>query len=316
MPEQVLLIQALELSAATAVAVLLLCTWPWRSPGAVRVQLGWVLGSGLAFFLGSVLLGMHPRWPPQEDQERFLELLLPAVVAVECLAAFSRAPRWLAWTLRAVVAAGAALVLLDHTTYLDDLAGPGTREWSPAQAWAVQGGLGLALLAEWALLERLARRAPGPWLPLALAVACGGAAAAIMLSGYLTGGRIGLVLATALASAALAALVLPPLRQSAGAVGVGVVGLFGLVAIGLFFGKLTPAHAAVLFFAPLLGWLPEVAYLRKLRPAARHALRVGLVVIPLYVVLTQARETFIADSSAPSSPGEPTLQDYMDFRPE
>ena len=39
-----------------------------------------------------------------------------------------------------------------------------------------------------------------------------------------------------------------------------MVGLFSLLVIGHFFGELTTAHAILLLFAPLLGWLPELPY--------------------------------------------------------
>jgi hypothetical protein len=314
MPDAQLVLRAMWVSAVAAAAVFLLCGWTRRSPHSARVQLGWVLGIGLAFFVGGLVLEVRLRWPPQEDQQRLLVLLLPAVVAVECVGAFARTPQWLRWTLRTIIAFAAARVLLDRTTYLADLAGPDTREWTPAQAWCVLGGLGLALIAVWALLERLARRTPGPWLPLALACACASAAVVIMLSGYLTGGRLGLALAAALAGAALSALALPPPRSCTGAIGVGVVGLFSLLVIGRFFGQLTTPHAVLLLCAPLLCWLPELPYVRRLPAGGRGLLMVALVALPLSVIRTEAHHKQDDASLAPGTPAEPTLQDYLEFK--
>ena len=86
-----------------------------------------------------------------------------------------------------------------------------------------------------------------------------------MLSGYASGGQIGLPLAMRLAAAGLAAaFVLPPSSRNDAPLGVAIVGLFSLLVIGHFFGQLTTAHAALLLFAPLLGSLPEIPYLRGL----------------------------------------------------
>src|SRR5690348_8083974 len=170
-----------SLAAAAAAGVLLACAWPWRAAGPGRVAAGWVLGVGLGFFLGCRLLGLWPHWPPREDQDRLLALLVPAVIAVELVAAFPPVPRWLTWLLRLVVAGGAARVLLDDTSYLTDLAGPGTREWTPEQARLILAGLALALATLWVLLALLARRPSSRSLPPALALACAAAAVAVML---------------------------------------------------------------------------------------------------------------------------------------
>src|SRR5207248_656499 len=115
--------------------VLLLCGLPWRTPRPAPLSAGWVLGVASGFFLGCWLLGLWPHWPPREDQDRLLLVLVPAVIGVELVAAFLRRSRWLVWLLRLVIAAGAARVLLHNTSYLMDLGGPGTREWTPVQTW-------------------------------------------------------------------------------------------------------------------------------------------------------------------------------------
>src|SRR5207247_6343293 len=115
-------------------------------------------------------------------------------------------------------------------SYLADLTGPDTRKWTPAQTWMILGGLAAALAGVWTALTVLARRtAPEPILSpgaeagrmtgrsvlLAVAVASGGAAITVMLSGYATGGEIGLPLAAALVGAVGGAvLVRQPFRGS------------------------------------------------------------------------------------------------------
>jgi hypothetical protein len=314
-PDPVAIVMAMGIAAAEALAVLLVCTWPWRAAGPARFDAGWALGLGLGTFLGCWSLGIRPAWPLQQDLDRLLALVLPAIVAIEVLAAFPRVPRWLVWTLRLAVAAATARVLLHGTSYLTDLTGPGTREWSPAQAWLVLGGCGALLAAVWTLLALLARRVRGYSPAVCLMVATTASAVAVMLSGYATGGQVGLPLAAALVGVTAASLVLrrsPPLT---GPPGVAVVALFSLLLVGRFFGELTSAHAVLLFCAPLLGWLPELPLLRRLPPWSRGLIRVILVGVLVFGVLASAYSKFVANSKAasPAATDEPSLKDYMDF---
>src|SRR5262245_16718949 len=157
MPDPVIILQASAVAALLAAAAVLLVG---------RARPAWLpaagaIGLGLGFVAGAWWLGLAPRLALREDKDRLFLLLLPAAVAVEVFAAFSRRALWLGWLLRLAVAVGAAPVLLHGSSYLTDVAGPGTREWSPAQTWYVLGALAAALVANQALLGRLARRAAG-----------------------------------------------------------------------------------------------------------------------------------------------------------
>ena len=243
-------------------------------------------------------------------------MIVTAVVALglELLAAFPGRLRWLIGLARLGVAAGAAPILLHNSIYLTDAAGPGTQEWSPAQAWMIPAGLALAMASVWAALLVLDRRTPGRSLPLAVSLACAGAAVTVMLSGYASGGQLGLPLAAGLAAVVIASLALAGPAEMRGVLGLGVVGLFALLIIGRFFGQVSTLNAALLFFAPLLGWLPELPFVRRMRPVLRGLARVGLTAAPVIVALALAQQKFVADSSRSSStPSEPSLQDYMDF---
>jgi len=315
MPDPVLIVTAMGVAAAAAAVVLLICGRPWRAARTAWFDAGWVLGVGAGFLLGCLVLGIRPHWPPREDQDRLLALVLPAILVVELLAPFPRVPRWLIWPSRSAVAASGAGVLLHGSSYLSDIAGPGTREWSLAQAWLVLGGLAAIQGVVWVLLAMLARRAPGLSHAVCLSVASAGAALTVMLSGYASGGQVGLPLAAALVGVAVAALVLPRALRATGPTGVAIVGLFSLVVIGRFFGQLTSAHAVLLFCAPLLGWLPELPYLRRLRPWARGLTRVILVGALVSAVVVDAQQKFVEGSNASSGsePEEPSIQDYKDF---
>ena len=211
--------------------------------------------------------------------------------------------------------AGGARVLLHGTSYITDVTGPGTSEWSPSLAWLIFGGLAALEATVWALLSLLARRAPGPSLPICLAVASAGAAVTVMLSGYATGGQVGLPLAAALMGATAAALVLTRASRATGPLGVPIVGLFSLLVIGRFFGELTSVHAILFFCAPLLGWLPELPYLRRLPSWARGLARVILVGRGLgrRRSCTEKVRSRLSIPVGDAGSKEPSVQDYMNF---
>ena len=168
-------VRGIAVAGSVSAAIVLALGWPWREPGRVRVGVSAGIGVGVAFLLGCLVMGITPHWPPREDVDRFLLLLLPAVVLVEVLAAVPKVPRYAAWVLRVVLAVAAAPVLLHNTVYLAELAGPGSRAWSAMEATLIVAGLAAALVGAWATLLPLARRPAGRTVPLRLAVVCGGA---------------------------------------------------------------------------------------------------------------------------------------------
>jgi hypothetical protein len=302
---------AMGLAFLTTALVLGLCTW-WSRRRASQpsrgIDCGWVLGIAAGSYLGCWLLGTWPHWPPREDLDRVLLIIIPAVLIVELLAALTKLG-WLAWALRAAIIVCGARVLLHGSRYL---AGSPTQAWSPAQTAMILGSLAGAQAAAWILLARLARRAPGISPVVGLAIAVGGSALTIMLSGYATGGQAGLPLSAALLGGAAVALVQPAAARADAPIGVGVVGLFSLLVIGRFFGDLRTDHALVLCAALLLAWLPELPRLRRLPSWARGLLRVLLVGLVVGAVLGDAARRFAAEWG-PTQPGakEPSIEDYM-----
>jgi hypothetical protein len=345
MPDPLRIMTACAAAAAVAAAVLLVCAWPWRSPSRVRAALGGVLGAGAGFAIGCWRLGLTPHWPPREDQDRFLLILMPAVIAVELLASIAgpsaggaaqeagqrteRTSRWLVLLLRLVVAAVAARILLHNSGYLADLAGPGTRAWSPQKSALVLAALSGAVIAVWAALLLLARRTccvagagasgtmrwgGGRSVVASVAVACGGGAMTVMLSGYASGGQLGLPLAAALMGIVIASLLIAGPLDLHGPLSIGVVGLFAVLVIGRFFGELASTHAALLGFAPLLAWLTELPRISRIGPRLRGVLRVVLTAVPVAFAVAQAQQAFVADSnSGPAGVLEPSLDDYMNY---
>jgi hypothetical protein len=315
MPDPLTMARVLGVTAMLPAVAVLLSGLLSRAPASPRSAVVALLGVAAAFCLGYHMFGLRLRWPPDEDQFRLVLLLLPAALLVEVAAAISPLPRWLAWLPRLAVAAAAAPVLLHNTTYLADLDGPGSREWTPTQAALILGGLGAALAAVWAALALVQKRSPGRSVPLAVALTCAGAAVVVMLSGYLTVGQLILALAAALGGAALAPSALPRSSLAPGLLGLGIVGLFALLVCGRLFGKLTTPHAVLLGLAPLLVWLPELPYARALPALARGVVRVLVVLVPLALVAAQAQQKFIEDSRPAAGAGEkePSIEDYMNF---
>jgi hypothetical protein len=313
MPDPTLILEALAIAAVVAGLAVLAFGFPWRSPRPARAGVGWVIGLGGAFYLACHhMTGVWPHWPPRDGAERLLIIVLPAALLVELLAALPLVPRWLAWALRLMVAASTAPVLLYNTIYL---ASTGTPEWSSAEAAVILGGMAAALAAVWALLGLLLRLAPGRSVPFALSVVCAAAGAAIMLSGDFTDGRLGLPLAAALAGAAAASLAVCGAPGASAGLGIGLIGLFSLLVIGRLFAGLPTEHAILLGLAPLLCWLPELPYVRRVPLWARGLARLALVAAPLALVVVQAQQQFVKNSASPSTPGadEPTIEDYMNF---
>ncbi len=160
MPEPLLLVKAVALAAGLAGMVQLLAWWSLGAFGVAvlpkvprlqqtRIAVGGALGVGIGFVAGARALGQWPHWPPIEDRDRFLTLLLPAAILVECLASLPRVRPWLAWGMRLVLSAVSAPILLYGTTYLAELTGPGSREWSDRQMATWLTGMAAALTILW-----------------------------------------------------------------------------------------------------------------------------------------------------------------------
>lgn len=325
MPDPLLMLRAAAAAGLASAVVMLMIGLLARARRRSLPSWSGVLGSVVGVLVGCVVLDVHPRWPPREDQDRLLWLLLPAVAMVELIGLSLQRPRWLAWSLRLMVAAIAAPVLLYGTVYLTDVAGPGTREWSVPRTWLILGALAGTLACVWTLLSLLARPISqtaadrpdwrGVSVLIALAVTCVGAGVCVMLSGYASGGQLGFPIGGAIAGPALAALIPKSRADLRGVLGFGVVGLFALLVVGHFFGEMTTTNAALLFLAPLLGWLPELPGLRRIGPRTLAPARVLLTTLLIALVLFFAQQKFADNSARTAAPeaGEPTVDDYLNF---
>ncbi len=318
MPDPLLFLKAVAVAALAAAAALLFSAWPWRTPRPGRLRLGRVLGVALGFFAGCWMLGVEPHWPPREDLDRLLLVLFPVAVLVELVPLLPRVPCWLVRVLHWAVVVGAAPLLLYNTSYLAALEGPGSREWTPLEACFILTGLAATFETVWLLLAQLAKCRGSRTLLLALAFACGATAMTVMMTGYASGGQVGLPLAAALLGLTAASLLLKGPFPINGSLGLGVLGLFSLVVAGRFFGALPTTYALVLFLSPLLAWLPEFLPALRKRPRLLAAGKLALAVIPVAAVLALVVQGFLQKS--PVGPGgngasmpQPSLEDYLNF---
>ena len=296
MPDPISILAVIGTALAVSALALVVFGWRGRKAGTSGVDIGWVVGPGAGLLLGCCVLGKIPRWPPGDDLDRLLLIVLPAVVLVELVGAFHRVPRLLVWLLRAVLATCIAPILLHGTEYITGEAEPDSATWSTTQAGMILGGLAAALGAVWALLGLLSARAGGIVPAICLAISCLGSGLAIMIHGYLSGGQATMALAGAVAGVIAATLVLRWSALGVRPLGMSIVLFYSLVVAGRFFGELSSTHAIVLFASPLLAWLPELPPARRLPPWARKLTRVLLVGLVVAAVVADEVRMFVANT--------------------
>lgn len=287
MPDLLLLLKAIALAAAVTGALV----WTARRFG----QAAGAIGAALGAIVGAWVLGLASHAPPRDAMERFLLVLLPVAAVAEAIP-----HRGTRTALRLVVAAAATPLLLHGSSYVTDLFGPGSREWSVRRTAEIEAGLAAALFLVWTAVTCLAERV-GRSVAIAVSGTAAAAGIAVMLSGYASGGQWGLALA-----AVAGVLALVGGRHPGAGIGVVLAGLFGLLMAGWLFAGLTPLNGALLFAAPLLAWLPEAL---PLGPRMRAGLRIGLTAVPVVIALVCAQQKFARDSAGPS-PGGASADDY------
>jgi hypothetical protein len=296
MPDPILFVKAMAVAAAASAVLALAVGWIRRPAGAGRINVACVLAIGLGLISGYWVLDLLPSGSPQSVRDRFLAIVLPAALGIELIAGHPGVPAMAAWGLRVVLACATPRILLHGSTYLVDPAVE-TSIGTSLEYMALGGGL---LIVAWGLLARLARRSPGVWLPLVLSETSLCAGVTVMLSAFPSGGEAALPLAATLAAVAGVLWLTSRPEASVGALGIGVVGLFGVLFLGRFFGELSTGRALAVFLAPLMCWLTELPWLRKLKPWKIGAIRIALVAIPLLIVVALAKRDFDRNMEANS----------------
>ena len=308
MPDPLLFLKAMGAAAIVSAVFVLAMGRLRRRVSATCLNSAWlnstcVLGTGLGLAVGCFVLSLRWAWPPVNGLDRFLTIVVPAVLGIELLAGFQSVPRRAAWFLRMSLAAAVPRILLHGSVYLKHLNGS-SNDWTPWQA-GIALAMSAALLAGlWGLLSWLTHRSPGVSIPLALGLTIQCAGLTVMMAGYIKGGAAAFPLAaTLVATTIVAGLIarrsgtpahfsVPTNCGAPALLGIGVVGLFGVLFIGRFFGRLSTGSALALLLAPLLCWATEMPLLRHRKPWLVGSLRLVLVAIPLAVVLALAKRDF------------------------
>ena len=298
MPEPLLYLKAMGAAACVSTLIVLAGWAVRRDADSTWRNIACALAMGLGLAVGYHILSLQLAWPPASGLDRMLTIVIPAAIGIELMAGFQSVPRPIAWLLRIGLAAAIPRILLHGSVYLS-----GEDDWSRSQIITAMAVCSVTLLGVWSLLMRLSRRSGGVSIPLALCLSIQSAGATVMMAGYIKGGAAALPLvAAAAATTIVAALTARGGRKAANVdfspiLGIGVVGLFSVLFIGRFFGRISTTCALTMLLAPLLCWVTELAPLKHRKPWLVGSLRLALVTIPLVVVLALAMREFDREMS-------------------
>ena len=297
MPDPLLYLQSI--GAATIVSTL--CVWAmvgWRpSSSVVGLNSASVVGMGLGLALGGHVLGLRLAWPPVNGLDRLLMIVMPMALGMELIACFECVPQRVAWLLRMSLAATTPRILLHGSVYLS-----GGNDHLPMwQSVVVMAVCAVLLAGVWGLLSALPERSAGDSIPLVLGLTIQCAGLTIMMAGYIQGGGAAIPLAATIVSTTIAAWLIqrrpgdPTHAHCPAIMGVGVVGLFGVLFIGRFFGRISNGCALAMLLTPLLCWVTELPFLRHRNPWLRGLIRLMIVSSVLAFVLFAAKRDFDRD---------------------
>lgn len=328
MPDPILYLKAsIAVVFASTLVVLALRLIIGKSARSFAGGIG-VLGIGAGLLVGYTLLQFAWTWPPANGLNRLLLIVLPAAAMLEFLAAVFAAPdrvfamnvspqiatheapkdvrkrtsrlQLLVVVSRLILSAAAGRILLHDSVYLGGIASNNPEAWTFMQMLLKLGCGSVGLIVVGTLLTRLSARDTSCSVAFSLVMAILSTGLSIMLAGYIKGGVAAIPLAAALAGATAAAFALkrycdnPTVDYLQGATRIGLVGLFGFVCIGHYFGQLTGPRAFVLFLTPLLCWISELPGLRSMSSRQKSAIQLIAVIISLATVVYFARCDFDA----------------------
>ncbi|MEO2015250.1 MAG: hypothetical protein ABGZ53_12845 [Fuerstiella sp.] len=297
MPDPLLYVQAMVSAASVSALCMLAMVATRRTARDAWLNSACVSGIGFGLAVGYYVLSLHLAWPPANALDRFLTIVIPVALGIELLAGFPCVPSWGAWFLRIGLTATMPRILLHGSVYLSGY----DSDWPLWRTNTALAVCAVLLTGVWALLALLSKRSPGVSISLALCLTIQCAGLTVMMAGYIKGGAAALPLVATLMATTIAARLI---SKRFGTVandrvlaitGIGVVGLFGLLFIGHFFGRLSTGSALTMLLAPLLCWATEMPLLRNRKPWLVGSLRLVLVAIPLAVLLGLAKRDFERD---------------------
>ena len=295
MPEPLLYLKTMAIVVVVSATSVLTMVAMWRSASKVWLNLASVLGVGIGLVVGYYVLAFRLAWPPVNGLDRFLTIVLPVTLGIELIAGFSSLPGWVAWVLRMSFAVMIPRILLHGSVYLSG------NDWTLWQAGTTMLVCALLLAMVWSLLFRLSQRSPGVSIPLALYLTTLCVGLTVMMAGYIRGGAAAFPLAAVLlASPIWSRWITKNCGKSdysgdSAVLGIGVAGLFGLLFLGIFFGRVSMICGLAMLLAPLFCWSTETPLLRHREPWVVGSIRLVLVAIPLLLVITAAKRNFDRD---------------------
>ena len=274
MPDPLVHLQATGTAAiVSALIVLMMARQRWFVM-THRWDTACCIALGLGLTVGFQLLRQRMTWPPASSLDRFLVIVIPTLLGLEFISAAQSFPARLTWCMRLSLAVAVPRILLHDSVYLN-----GPTAWTTSQSLLVM------------LLMRLIEQPAGVSIPLSLALVILGAGLSVMMAGYIKGGAAAFLVASVVVAASTATSVTRN-RQAPVMVGIGVMGLFSVLFIGTFFGRLPVDRALVLGLAPLLGWATDWNHSRERRTWIVGVKRLSLVAIPVIVVLILMKRDF------------------------
>jgi len=302
---------AIFTAAAAAGAIAAVLAWfAGRWPRIASA--GAVVAVACGFGLGAWLLRARPSWPPGDVVGRWLLVVVPSAALVEVLAAAGTGRLW-PWMFRGVIAALLAPALLDGTVYVSDAAGAGSRQWSVARIAATYGVVAVCLIGTWFAVAAAAGRSSGRIVTLAVGLIVAAAGIAVAISGYATGGTLGIPLAAALIGAGMASFFLDDSGWLCNATGFGVVGLFAQVLVGHWFGSLSLLATGLLLASPLALGALRLPLIDRRGGWVKGLAAITVTGIPVACAMMAALGTFADDVNPAASGSGPTLNDYYNL---
>lgn len=286
MPDPLVYLQATGTAAiVSALIVLMMARHRWFVMKH-RWDTACCIALGLGLTVGFQLLRQRMTWPPASSLDRFLVIVIPTLLGLEFISAAQSFPARLTWCMRLSLAVAVPRILLHDSVYLT-----GPTAWTTSQSLLALLLSSLLLASVWLLLTRLLEQPADVSIPLSLALVLLGAGLSVMMSGYIKGGAAAFLVASVVVAASTATSVTRN-RQAPVMVGIGVMGLFSVLFIGTFFGRLPVDRAIVLGLAPLLGWVTDWNHSRERKTWVIGLNRLSLVAIPVIVVLILMKRDF------------------------
>ena len=251
------------------IAMLLSHLPPWRRDARAHPW-GPVFAIAAAFAIAFTGIAGWPSFPPLE-MHNWLPFIAMGTAIIGIIATAMRRD----WIVHSVLSL--ALILITSWLLIKTSSTP------PAERWAWTAALAAGLTIWWVAMELLARRNPGPGLPILLAFFAAGSALVLADSGTISFAQLAGAVALAVGLIGLTALWFKNLSLSRGAMLALAVLLMGLIFCGHVVADVSRRDLIILGAAPLVLWLGQLPVVNR-RPWRRFA--VGGVV--MFIVLSIA----------------------------